>query len=56
MVDIGSSGEAYVGDRVVLIGRQGAAEILISELAVKLNTIIYEILVGFNERIPRVII
>lgn len=56
MVDIGAFGEAYVGDRVVLIGRQGSAEILISELASKLNTIIYEVLVGFNERIPRVII
>lgn len=56
MVDIGVSGDAYVGDRVLLIGRQGSAEILISELASKLNTIIYEILVGFNERIPRVII
>lgn len=56
MVDIGRCGEAYVGDRVVLIGQQGSEEILINELASKLNTIIYEILVGFNERIPRVII
>jgi alanine racemase len=56
MVDLGATGEAYVGDRVILIGKQGVEEILISQLALKLNSIIYEVLVGFNERIPRVII
>ena len=56
MVDLGATGEAYVGDRVILIGQEGTEEILISELALKLNSIIYEVLVGFNERIPRVII
>ena len=56
MVDLGATGEAYVGDRVILIGNQGMEEILISQLALKLNSIIYEVLVGFNERIPRVII
>lgn len=56
MVDIGRNGEAYVGDEVVLIGRQGNEELKIEELARKLDTIIYEVLVGFNERIPRVIV
>ena len=54
MVDIGPAGEAYVGDEVVLIGKQQEQEILITELAAKLDTIVYEILVGFNQRIPRV--
>lgn len=54
MIDLGADGEAYVGDEVVLIGSQGEAEIKIEELAIILNTIIYEILVGFNERIPRI--
>lgn len=54
MVDIGSNGEAYVGDKVVLIGCSGELEITIASIAAKLNTIIYEVLVGFNERIPRV--
>lgn len=56
MVDIGHDGEAYVGDEVVLIGKQGHHEILIETLAKQLDTNIYEILVGFNERIPRVLI
>ena len=54
MVDLGASGEAYVGDEAVLIGEQNSVAITIEELAASLNTIIYEILVGFNERIPRV--
>lgn len=56
MVDLGAAGEAYVGDEAVLIGRQNGVTITIEELATALNTIIYEILVGFNERIPRIYI
>jgi alanine racemase len=56
MVDIGTQGEAYVGDEAVLIGRQGSEEITLSEVAGQLNTIIYEVLVGFNERIVRELI
>lgn len=54
MVDIGPNTEAYVGDEVVLIGRDGSQEIFIGDIAQKLNTIIYEVLVGFSERIPRI--
>jgi alanine racemase len=54
MVDIGANGEAYVGDEAVLIGRSGELEITLASMAEKLNTIVYEVLVGFNERIPRV--
>ncbi len=54
MVDIGPSGSAYVGDEAVLIGTQGQEEISIEKMAIMLNTIVYEVLVSFNERIPRI--
>lgn len=52
MVDVGRS-EAYVGDEVVLIGRQGSEEISLKEMAQMCDTIPYEVLCLFNERIPR---
>lgn len=52
MVDIGS-GEAYVGDEVTLIGKQDNAEITLNEMAKLCDTIPYEILCGFNDRLPR---
>jgi|SRR6185437_11556204 len=54
MVDIGPQGTAYVGDEVVLIGKQGANEITLTSVAKKCRTITYEILCGFNERLPRI--
>lgn len=54
MVDIGPKGVAYVGDEVILIGKQGANEITLTSVAKKCKTITYEILCGFNERIPRI--
>ncbi len=53
MVDIGDS-SAYVGDEVVLIGKQGDQEILLSEVSALCNTVPYETLCLFNERIPRI--
>jgi len=55
MVDIGND-EAYVGEEVVLIGKQKNEEIPISEIAKLCDTIDYEILCSFNERIPRIYI
>lgn len=55
MVDVGVDGVANVGDEVVLIGRQGQEEITLGSVAKKCNTITYEILCGFNSRIPRYI-
>jgi alanine racemase len=55
MVDIGN-GEAYVGDEVVLIGAQGFEEIKLTEIAQLCDTIPYEVLCSFNERIQRVYI
>lgn len=53
MVDIGDS-EVFVGDEVVLIGRQGNQEIKLTEIATLCDTIPYEVLCLFNERIPRI--
>lgn len=53
MVDIGED-EAFVGEEVVLIGRQGEGEIPIEEIAGLCDTIPYEILCSFNDRLPRV--
>jgi alanine racemase len=53
MVDIGPQGSAYNEDEVVLIGRQGDAEIRCEDVARAAGTIPYEILVGLNDRIPR---
>lgn len=52
MVDIHKN-EAYVGDEVVLIGTQGNNQITLEEMAKLCNTITYEILCGFNNRLPR---
>ncbi len=53
MVDIGEH-EAYVEDEVVLIGRQGEEEISLVEFANLCDTIPYEVLCFFNQRLPRV--
>jgi len=53
MVDVGDK-EAYVGDEAVLIGKQGAEAISVQEMAQMCDTIPYEVLCLFNERIPRI--
>lgn len=53
MVELGR-GEAYNGDEVVLLGRQGDEEVTVEELAAWVGTIPYEILTGINTRVPRV--
>lgn len=52
MVDVGDD-SVFVGDEVVLIGRQGEEEITVGDLAKLCDTIPYEILCMFNDRIPR---
>ncbi|MFN3233784.1 MAG: alanine racemase, partial [Gammaproteobacteria bacterium] len=52
MVDIGED-SAYVGDEVVLVGRQGNNEITLEYLAQLCDTIPSEMLCGFNDRLPR---
>lgn len=53
MVDIGDS-EVHVGDEVVLIGKQGDKEILLEDLALACDTISYELLCLFSQRLPRI--
>lgn len=53
MVDIGSDGEAYVGDEVILIGQSEHHHIKIETLAEIADTHIYEILCSFNSRVSR---
>jgi alanine racemase len=55
MVDVGME-EIYVGDEVVLIGKQGDQEIKLTDIAQKCDTIPYEILCQFNERITRILV
>lgn len=52
MVDIGDE-EAYVGDEVVLIGKQGSEEISLNDVAKMCDTIPYEVLCLLNQRIAR---
>lgn len=52
MVNIGQD-EAYVGEEVTLIGKQNNEEIQLLEIAKICDTIPYEILAGFNDRLPR---
>jgi alanine racemase len=60
VVDCGRAGEGEPavrrGDEVVLIGRQGDAEITADDWASWLGTISYEVLCGIGSRVPRVIL
>lgn len=53
MVDVTALGGVDIGEKAVVIGRQGNDEITIEELAAKTNTINYEIICMLSERIPR---
>lgn len=53
MIDLGPEGSAYNGDEVMLIGRQGAEQITVEDLADWMDTTPHEILVALNQRIPR---
>jgi alanine racemase len=52
MVDVGDA-EVEAGDEVVLIGRQGDAEITATDWAERLGTISYEVVTGIGARVPR---
>jgi alanine racemase len=53
MFDVTEAG-AQLDDEVVLIGRQGATEIRVEELAEKIGTIAYEVISRINPQIPRI--
>jgi len=52
MVDVGEA-PVEVGDEVVLLGRDGDAEITADEWAERVGTIAYEIVCGIGPRVPR---
>jgi len=54
VADVTALPEVEVGDEVVLLGRQGAEEILAAELAEKSGTIAWEIFTGIGPRVERV--
>jgi alanine racemase len=49
-------GRVNLGDEVVIIGVQQAAEITADELADKLGTINYEITTAISHRVPRIVV
>ena len=46
--------DPQIGDEVLLVGRQGDAEITLDEMADTLGTINYEVACGFSMRMPRI--
>ena len=54
MIDVTDIGGVQQGDEVVLLGRQGKAEISADEMAAWSNTISYEILTSIGTRVPRI--
>jgi alanine racemase len=53
MVDVTDLGGVDIGEKAIIIGKQGNEEITIEELAAKINTINYEIICMLSERLPR---
>lgn len=53
MVDVGDA-EVFVGDEVILIGKQGKEEISLGEIAQLSDSIENEILCGLSQRLPRI--
>lgn len=53
LVDVTDAGAVRPGDEVVLLGRQGGAEIRVEDLAEAAGTLPYEILSRIGRRVPR---
>lgn len=54
IIDITDVDDVAINDEVVLLGRQGDAEVSLHELADWAGTIPYEILCGISKRMPRI--
>lgn len=54
MVDVTDAGSVEIGSQAILIGSDGAQAIGADELARKIGTIPYEILLSISSRVPRV--
>ncbi len=55
MIDVTDIPDVKVGDTVTLIGQDQGAEIKVEDWAELLGTISYEIVCGFNQRLPRIL-
>jgi alanine racemase len=53
MVDVGLEAELHVGDDVTLIGRDGAGEVTVWQVAEMMKTVPYEVLTNIAARVPR---
>lgn len=56
MLQLDGVPEAKIGDEVVLIGHQGSEFISVDEVALRWDTINYEVVCGLAERLPRIYI
>lgn len=56
MADLAPKADAKIGDEAVLFGRQGDAEISVTELADLAGTINYELVCAISARVPRIYI
>jgi alanine racemase len=54
MVDVTAVPDVRIGDEVVVVGRQGAAEISADEAAAWIGTINYEVVTALTDRVPRI--
>ncbi len=54
LIDVTEIPGVRVGDEVVLLGRQGAGEIPVEEIAGRIGSISYEVFCSVSRRIPRV--
>jgi len=54
MLDVTAIADVKQGDEVVLLGRQGEAEITADEMAGWAETISYEVLTSIGARVPRI--
>jgi alanine racemase len=52
-VDVGSPDHVAIGDRVILIGRDGVQRQTAEEIARRIGTINYEVVCGISGRVPR---
>ena len=55
MVDVTHISGVRAGDEVVLIGRQGAQEVTVDDVAAALGTINYEVVSEILARVPRMV-
>jgi alanine racemase len=54
LIDVTGIPGVKVGDEVVLLGRQGAEEVTVDEIAEKIGSISYEVFCSVSQRVPRV--